>query len=260
MLRKTLSISSGFKRLLIFVGMPASSKSTMAKILLMLFQSLNHGRGHKEFKLLTMSSLITKELNDKHSPLHAEILPYVPKMQGGRLLNDPLTLKILDKHLVCEYWDGGRVMLLDGCVRNVTQGEAVLETNIPWDMIHLWVRDEEISLERIARRAVEQDRPDDAKPEAVKERFYQYGTQTFPVLSQYNHKDPKCVHQIDASLPFEERVEAILKAIKCSRQEISHMMEELRKPGTPANNYMRKTLGLEPVSSPLIVTGAPVAV
>lgn len=256
-LTETKKISSHLKRLLIFISMPGGGKTVLSKLLLLLLQTLNHGVGHKQYKRLATSDLIRSEMDDLSSPLRNSIIAEAPAtLNVGRLLSNQLTIQILDRHLVRNYWDDGRVMILDGFPRNTVQGEATLDLKVPATAIHLRVNDEKLSFKRIAERAEKEGRYYDATPEKVRDRLNVYKDETHHVLGQLTGFGPDIVQEIDASLDFETKVRLMLVAIDCNKNEIDQMMIELRKPGSLANNMMRETLGLPK----LLVTTKPYTV
>lgn len=249
-LTRTKEIADKIELLLIFISMPGGSKTVMSKILVLLLQSLKHGVNQKRFVRLGMSDVIREERGDVTSNLRPLILGEEPTtLKVGKLLSSPLTVRILDKHIVLNFWHGGRIMLLDGFPRDVQQGEATLDTQIPRKVIYLRVDDENLSFKRIAERAIKEGRFDDAKPERVRERLDVYRDETTHALTQLTTADPASVNEVSAALEFEDRVEAVILAAGYDASETAEMMAELRKPGTPANNLMRETLGLPKAKS-----------
>ena len=108
----------------------------------------------------------------------------------GELAPDDLTVRIfmnwLEGQRVAErFRPNEHLLLLDGIPRNVDQCK-MLEGHIDVKLIvHLVCRDEQAMIERIRRRAVLEDRPDDASESVTRRRFQVYREQTAPVLEYY---------------------------------------------------------------------------
>ena len=87
-------------------------------------------------------------------------------------------------------------LILDGIPRNPKQAEMLKDTLDVKGLLHLACLDQEKMIERLQRRALRENRLDDANLEVIKKRLETYEKETEPVLNYYG---PKLVHQIDSS-------------------------------------------------------------
>jgi adenylate kinase len=109
-----------------------------------------------------------------------------PILASGELVPDDLTVALIRERLAAPDAAGGFV--LDGFPRNLAQAEAldVMLEGIgrALDAVLFFDLSDEIAIERIHGRAVEEGREDDA-PEAVARRLAIYHEQTEPVVERY---------------------------------------------------------------------------
>ena len=122
------------------------------------------------------------------------------KTSRGELVPDELTIKIWKKGLdgqvaLSRYKPHEDLLILDGLPRNVPQVSLVAEHVDVNRVIYLVCRDEEAMIHRIKRRAIRENRGDDANETIIRNRFEIYKQQTQPVLDQY---DPELISQVDA--------------------------------------------------------------
>ncbi|HEX7653924.1 MAG TPA: nucleoside monophosphate kinase, partial [Verrucomicrobiae bacterium] len=84
---------------------------------------------------------------------------------------------------------------LDGIPRNVNQAKILRDTLEVVGVFYLKSADEKKLIERIQRRAIKENRLDDANLEVIRERLKTYEAETKPVLNYYGKK---LVHVINA--------------------------------------------------------------
>ena len=118
----------------------------------------------------------------------------------GELVPDELTIKIWRKGLdgrigVSDYKPREDLLILDGIPRNPEQAKLVDEHLQVLRIVHLICADEEAMIHRIKRRAIRENRYDDANEEVIRRRFKVYHRETQPVLDCYR---PEIVSAIDA--------------------------------------------------------------
>lgn len=139
---------------------------------------------------------VFRSLNIK-SPEGREIYRFSSR---GELVPDELTINIWKKALhghiaVSSYRPPDEFLVLDGIPRNPRQAEIVSDTINVLHIIHLICPDEEAMIDRIKRRAIRENRADDANESVIRHRFEVYRQETEPVLECY----PKeIVSRIDA--------------------------------------------------------------
>lgn len=108
----------------------------------------------------------------------------------GELVPDDVTVRIWKNWIdamrsIGHFLPRKQLLLLDGIPRNVRQCE-LLEPYIDVKVIvHLECRDESAMIDRIRRRAMLENRPDDLNEEVSKRRFAVYREMTAPVLDYY---------------------------------------------------------------------------
>ena len=109
-----------------------------------------------------------------------------PIYDAGRLVPDDLIIGVIRDRLAEPDADDGFV--LDGFPRNLPQSEALdemlLEIDRPLDVVLELRVPREVAVERMLRRAEEEDRSDDT-PEAIAERLALYDEVTLPVIGHY---------------------------------------------------------------------------
>ncbi len=124
---------------------------------------------------------------DIGSPEGKEVCEYTAH---GKLVPDELTIKIWKKALdayVALSWYKPRedLLVLDGMPRTVAQTELIQNTIDIRGVIHLSCEDEEDMIHRLRRRAIRENRADDANEEVIRHRFDVYREQSKPVLDCY---------------------------------------------------------------------------
>ena len=77
-------------------------------------------------------------------------------------------------------------------------------------VIYLKCSDEEDMVHRIRRRAIRENRTDDANEDIIRRRFDIYREVTAPVLEQY---DPAIIHEVDANGSPAEVLNSILNCL-----------------------------------------------
>lgn len=174
-----------YQTVLLF-GAPGAGKGTQGKILGQVpgFYHLSCG---EVFRTLDMSSSLGKTF-----------LQYSSK---GLLVPDDLTIEMWRQNMhartvLSDYKPNADLLILDGIPRNVNQAD-LLERHIEvLQIIHLVCPDKEQMIARLRRRALKENRADDAKEEVIRKRWDVYEKETFPVLARY----PKSlIREVDAT-------------------------------------------------------------
>lgn len=133
----------------------------------------------------------------------------------GELVPDDVTLRIWHQNIYANTILGlfkpyADLLVLDGLPRSVNQAQLLYKYIDVRKVVHLVCRDKEALFERMRRRALKQNRPDDAKVEVIRRRFEVYEEQTHPVLSFYKDAD---VTEVDAMGSPEAVLNQILGAV-----------------------------------------------
>lgn len=133
----------------------------------------------------------------------------------GELVPDELTIRIWRQAVeayVALSWFKPRedLLILDGMPRNVRQVEMIQEHLEIHRVIFLKCSDEEDMVHRIRRRAIRENRTDDANEAIIRRRFDVYREVTAPVLEKY---DPAIIHEVNANGSPAQVLRAILDCL-----------------------------------------------
>ena len=162
-----------YKTILLF-GAPGSGKGTQGKILGAI-PGFFHSSTGDIFRSL-----------DLQSPTGRTVWEYVSK---GKLVPDQLTINIWKQYLqgmelINQFHSETEIIVLDGLPRSVEQAKILEDTLDVLKVIHL-VADQAKMVERLRRRALKENRVDDASDEVIGRRFEIYKKETKPVLEYY---------------------------------------------------------------------------
>jgi adenylate kinase len=109
-----------------------------------------------------------------------------PILASGELVPDALTVAVLGERLAQD--DAANGFVLDGFPRNLEQAEALdelmRETGRSFDVVLALQVPDEVARERMLKRAVEENRPDDT-PDVIDRRLALYHELTEPLLEFY---------------------------------------------------------------------------
>jgi len=165
---------SRYRTILLF-GPPGSGKGTQGKI-------LGHVPG---FYHLSCGDVFRNV--DTASALGKTFIEYSSK---GLLVPDEPTVQMWSQHMHARtvmsiYKPNVDILVLDGIPRNVNQAK-ILEKHIKvLKIIHLVCPDEERMIERLRKRAIKENRMDDARDDVIRKRWEVYKKETAPVLGFY---------------------------------------------------------------------------
>ena len=133
----------------------------------------------------------------------------------GQLVPDDLTVKIWKKALhayiaLSRFKPREDILVLDGIPRNVSQTELVKDHLDIRRVIHLECSDEEEMIFRMRRRAIRENRADDANEDVIRERFKVFREKSAAVLDCY---PADIISTIDANGSPAEVLSRILNAL-----------------------------------------------
>lgn len=173
-------------RTILLFGAPGSGKGTQGKILGTM-PSLYHFACGDAFRNL--------RIEDRMGRLFIE---YSSK---GQLVPDEPTIELWARNIRASSLDGKfnpthDVLVLDGIPRNAHQAEMLKDTLDVRAVFFLHCADMAKMIERLQRRALRENRLDDANLEVIKKRLETYESETKQVLDFYG---PEIVHTIDAT-------------------------------------------------------------
>ena len=134
---------------------------------------------------------------DIHSPLGKVFRQYSAR---GELVPDDATVTMWSENIRAQtilsiYKPHDDLLVLDGIPRSVKQAELMEQHIKVLGILHLVCPDKEKMVERLQRRALKENRHDDAKEEVIRRRWEVYEQETRPVLDYYS---TSIVHEVDA--------------------------------------------------------------
>ena len=164
---------------------------------------------------------------DLHSEIGQKIMGFMSK---GELVPDDLTVQLWRENIHARavlglYKPHEDILILDGLPRNVHQSELIAGDTDVLAVLHLVCRDQEEMVKRLRRRALKENRQDDAKEDVIRHRWEIYERDTAPVLAQYPRE---YIHEVDA--------------MGSPASVLQHILEEL----VPVQNAHFNTPGVEP--------------
>jgi len=173
-------------RTILLVGAPGAGKGTQGKILGTV-PDFYHCSCGEVFRNLTIDSELGR-IFVKHS-------------SKGKLVPDRYTVQLWRENIEAQTQLGRfhperDTLVLDGIPRNRHQAEMLHDALNVVGVFNLVCRDTEKLVERLQRRALRDNRLDDARLEVIKKRLAIYEKETRPVLDYYG---PELVHTIDST-------------------------------------------------------------
>lgn len=173
-----------YQTVLLF-GAPGAGKGTQGKILGQIpgFFHLSCG---EVFRTLDIGSELGRVFREYSS--RGDLVPDdVTVTMWAENIHAQATLSIYKPH--------DDLLVLDGIPRNPNQAELMREHINVLRIIHLVCNDKERMIGRLQRRALKENRADDAKEEVIRRRWEVYEEETFPVLESY---PPEMITEVDA--------------------------------------------------------------
>ncbi|MFT3786597.1 MAG: nucleoside monophosphate kinase [Tepidisphaeraceae bacterium] len=212
-----------YKSILLF-GAPGSGKGTQGKILGAV-PGFYHSATGDIFRTLDLQSEIGRTFWE-----------YASK---GKLVPDELTIRVWRQfiqgvELINQFHPETEFLVLDGIPRNLQQAKLLEETIEVVKIVHL-VADLQKMTERLRRRALKENRFDDANDETIKRRMEVYERDTRPVLDYYPADK---IVRIDATMSQIRVLSEIIKQcvpLKESRDK-EHEREKAEEANASANS------------------------
>lgn len=164
-----------FNTILLF-GAPGSGKGTQGKILGQIPGFYHQSCGD-----------VFRTLNTK-SELGKVFVEYSSK---GLLVPDDVTIRMWRENIKAQeilsiYKPDDDLLILDGIPRNVNQARIMDDYINVLEVVHLVCSNEEKMFERLRKRALKENRVDDAREEVIRRRWKVYMDETKPVLEHYD--------------------------------------------------------------------------
>lgn len=185
---------------LLLIGAPGSGKGTQGKILGTIPRFFHCACG-EVFRSL-----------DTRTSLGQEFVRYSSR---GELVPDELTIKLWEAQIeswidTYYYKPDIDIMLLDGIPRNVRQAEMLESYLEVHQVFHLTCPNREELARRMRKRALKENRYDDASDAVIQRRIETYEAETRPILEFY---PAELITQIDATQQPIEVVRDIITRI-----------------------------------------------
>ncbi len=202
---ETKAVASKYQTVLLF-GAPGAGKGTQGKILGQIpgFYHLSCG---EVFRTLDINSELGKTFRKYSSK--------------GELVPDEVTVKMWAQNIRAQtilsiYKPHDDLLILDGIPRNVHQAKLMDDYIEVLEVIHLVCRDRDKMIDRLQRRALKENRADDAKKEVILRRWEIYEAETQPVLDFY---PSEIIREVDAVGSPASVLEHVLEALVPVQEE-----------------------------------------
>jgi len=188
-----------YKSILLF-GAPGSGKGTQGKILGSI-PGFYHNATGEIFRSL-----------DLQSEMGRVFWEYAGR---GQLVPDEVTVKLWKQYIqgmemINAFHPETEMLVLDGIPRNLPQAKLLEETIDVQKVIYLRCADLSKMVERLRRRALKENRFDDANDEVIHRRLVEYENKTRPVLDYYPKEK---IQQVDATMSQIRVLSDILKVL-----------------------------------------------
>jgi adenylate kinase len=173
-------------RTMLLVGAPGSGKGTQGKILGTI-PNFYHCACGDVFRNLTIASELGRI--------------FVKYSSKGKLVPDKYTIQLWRENIEAQTQLGrfdpqSDTLVLDGIPRNRHQAEMLRDALNVFGVFNFVCEQTDKLVERLQRRALRDNRLDDARLEVIKKRLAIYEKETKPVLDYYG---PELVHTVDAT-------------------------------------------------------------
>ncbi|MDA1272789.1 MAG: nucleoside monophosphate kinase [Verrucomicrobia bacterium] len=173
-------------RTILLFGAPGAGKGTQGKILGNI-PKFYHCACGEVFRNLTIENELGRIFLDYSS--RGELVPDEPTVQLWRE-------NIVANTRTGRFDPGQDTLVLDGIPRNPNQAEMLRDTLDVRAVFYFACPDPDKLVKRLQRRALHDNRLDDANLEVIRRRLENYELETRPVLEFYG---PELVHQIDST-------------------------------------------------------------
>jgi adenylate kinase len=212
-----------YKSILLF-GAPGSGKGTQGKILSAI-PGFYHSSTGDIFRSLDLQSEMGRTFWDYSS--------------RGELVPDEFTINLWKNHvkgleLTNQFHPETELLVLDGIPRNVKQARLLDGTIEVVKIIYLVCTDMNKMIERLRRRALKENRIDDANDKVIQNRLEVYERNTRPVLEAYPAEK---IVKIDATMSMIKVLKSIIEVLVPIKEQIDREREskDHREPALAAS-------------------------
>jgi adenylate kinase len=206
-----------YKAILLF-GAPGSGKGTQGKILSAI-PGFYHSACGDVFRSLDLQSEMGRTFWEYSS--------------RGELVPDEFTIKLWKSYIkgmemVNGFHPETEILVLDGIPRNKTQAKLLDDTLDVVKIIYLVCADMKKMVERLRRRALKENRFDDANDKVIQHRLEVYERDTHPVLEHYPADK---IAKIDATMSQIKVLREIIDLVVPIKSAIDHARETAEMSG-----------------------------
>jgi adenylate kinase len=201
---------------ILLVGAPGSGKGTQGKILASI-PGFFHSATGDIFRSLDLQSEMGRIFWEYSS--------------RGELVPDEVTLRVWKNfmkgmEMINSFHPETQILVLDGIPRSNRQAELLDDTIEVLKVIYLVCADMKKMVERLRRRALKENRVDDANDKVIQNRLEVYERDTKPLLDHYA---PDKIVRIDATMSQIKVLSEIIKVLVPVKDEIDHARETLER-------------------------------
>jgi len=194
-----------YRSILLF-GAPGSGKGTQGKIIGSI-PGFHHSATGDIFRSL-----------DFQSEMGRKFWEYAGR---GELVPDEFTIRLWKQYIkgmemVNQFHPEAEFLVLDGIPRNLAQAR-LLDDTLEVVLILYLRADLQKMVERLRRRALKENRIDDASDEVIKKRLDVYERETRPVLDYYA---PEKVYRVDATMSQIRVLSEIVKVLVPLKEQL----------------------------------------
>ncbi|MGD0541762.1 MAG: nucleoside monophosphate kinase [Tepidisphaeraceae bacterium] len=212
-----------FKSILLF-GAPGSGKGTQGKILGSI-PGFYHSATGDIFRSL-----------DLQSEMGRIFWEYAGK---GKLVPDEITIRLWKQYIkgmemINQFHPDSEILVLDGIPRNLKQAELLDDTIDVVKVIHLICSDLNKMVERLRRRALRENRFDDASDEVIQHRLDVYERDTKPVLDHY---PPERIVRVEATMSQIRVLRNLIEFLVPLKEEHDHQREQAAAAREPVKTH-----------------------
>lgn len=200
-----------YKSILLF-GAPGSGKGTQGRILSTI-PGFYHSSTGDIFRSLDLQSEAGRTFWEYSS--------------RGELVPDEFTINVWKNYIkgmemINQFHPETELLILDGIPRNVKQAHLLEDTIDVVKVIYLVCADMGKMIERLRRRALKENRIDDANDRVIQNRLEVYERNTKPLLDCY---PPERIARIDATMSQIKVLNAILEVLVPIKDELDGQRE-----------------------------------
>ena len=149
---------------------------------------------------------------DINSEIGQQIYEYSSR---GELVPDEITVQLWRQNMharviLGDYKPQADILILDGIPRSVNQAQLLEPDLEVLKIVHLVCEDRRQMFQRLRRRALKENRADDAREDVILRRFEVYRRESEPVINYY---PPERIYNVEASSSPAEVLQHILEGI-----------------------------------------------